>query len=290
VSATSSEQHATALELVGIRKRFVTTAGDQVIALDQVGLSISRGCMVSVIGSNGAGKSTLLAVIGGGMLPDAGLVRIGGADRTRMPSWKRAGLVAHVRQNPEHNVFGGLTVEQNFALRVAGNRRSFGLSRALSKGVRAAAIEALRPFGMGLEDRLHQSASTLSGGQRQAVAMAMAMIGDPEILLLDEHVAALDPKSARVMTRETERLIRERNLATLMVTHDMGHALNDSDRLLMMHRGAVVLDLNREEMKRMDAGELVRRFEMLAGEAMPDRAVLTQGASASGATTTGASR
>jgi putative tryptophan/tyrosine transport system ATP-binding protein len=256
-------------------KRFRGVGRDVLVALDHVDLEVPAGQVVALVGSNGAGKSTLLSIIGGSLVPDAGSVTIRGRDLTQLPSWKRVGIVARVRQNPEHNVLPTLTIEENFSLATAAVQGRFGWGRAGGRRVRDIARRGLEPFGLGLEDRLGVLAGTLSGGQRQAVAVAMATLGDPDVLLLDEHVAALDPKSARLVSEETERVVRQKAITTLLVTHDMRYALARSDRLLMLHRGRVVLDLVAEEKDALDVHGLVERFEALTGEEVPDRTLLS---------------
>jgi putative ABC transport system ATP-binding protein len=256
-------------------KRFQGAGKDVLLAIDDLSLSVPQGQVVALLGSNGAGKSTLLSVIGGNLLPDAGSITIGGEDITLLPSWKRVGKVARVRQNPEQNVFSALTIEENFALALAKLPGRFTLRRAGGKKVRQRAAESLEPFGLGLELRLHALAGTLSGGQRQAVAVAMAMLGRPKVILLDEHVAALDPTSARLVSDETEQLVRSAGITTLMVTHDMAFALERADRLVMLHRGRQVMDIKGEEKAGLDVFGLIGRFEELTGDAIPDRLALS---------------
>jgi putative ABC transport system ATP-binding protein len=256
-------------------KRFAGTGrAEPVVALDHITLDVEPGCVVAIVGSNGAGKSTLLSVIAGNVLADEGQVVVGGQDLTSRPSWRRARQVARVRQDPTQNVFGALSIEENFALRNAGSRGRFGLRLATTRDLRRRAQVALEPFGMGLENRMHTLASTLSGGQRQAVAVAMATFAQPGVLLLDEHVAALDPKSARLVTEQTTHAVRSAGITTLIVTHDMASALANSDRLLMFHRGRMVFDLQGAEKERLDVQGLIDRFEDLAGESLSDRSLL----------------
>lgn len=262
------------LTLDEVRKQFRRPGGaDSVMALDGISLDVRPGTVVGIIGSNGAGKSTLLAAIAGTLLPDGGTIIVGDRDVTSVPSWKRTSVVARVQQNPQANVFGDLTIEENFALKLAGTSR-FGLRRAKSRKVRLTAAELLARFGMGLEDRLDTPAGVLSGGQRQAVAVAMSLAGDPTVLLLDEHTAALDPRSARLVGEETARYIRQAGTTTLMVTHDMRSALADVDRLIMMHRGAIVMDISGAEKSEYTVPKLVERFEELTGDAVSDRVLL----------------
>jgi putative tryptophan/tyrosine transport system ATP-binding protein len=271
-AATSRPQ----LQLIGIRKRFPGPAGaPPTLALDQLSETVDSGQIVGIVGSNGAGKSTLLSVIAGSLFPDEGAVMIDGHDVTAVPSWRRARYVGRVKQNPELNLLGPLTIEENFALAYSYQRPGFRLKGALTHEVRDAAREALRPFGMGLEGKLGSLSQHLSGGQRQAVAVAMATMRRPSVLLLDEHVASLDPTSARLVMDETWRIVREFHITTVMVTHDMGRALAQSDRLLMMHRGRVVLDLSGQEKAHLTVTDLVNRFERESGAAIPDSAILT---------------
>jgi putative ABC transport system ATP-binding protein len=260
------------LLVAGCSKRF-RSGNSTIVAVDHLDLAIPSGQIAAVVGSNGAGKSTLLSLIAGSLLPDDGQIVVAGEDLTLVPSWRRARSLRRVRQSPEANVLATLTIEENFALALTGGRR-FRLRPALSARLRHEAREVLAPFGLGLEDRLHVMSEQLSGGQRQAVAVAMASVGRPSLLLLDEHVAALDPASANLVMAETERLVREHRITTLMVTHDMKRALAHSDRVLMMHRGRIVLDLQGEEKSLTSVADLVQMFEHRAGDVLPDRSLL----------------
>ena len=263
------------LVVVNCTKRYHGAGHEVFTALDGMNLTVARGTVVSIVGSNGAGKSTLLSIVSGNVLPDAGRVIVRGADITSLPSWKRVRTVARVRQNPEFNMLSALTIEENFTLALARGRGRFGLRIAGGQHVRNAARDVLAPLGMGLEKRLGTITGALSGGQRQAMAVAMASIGEPAVLLLDEHVAALDPNSARRVNEITDELVRKANITTLMVTHDMGHALERSDRLIMLHAGRIVLDIDR----RLDAGlsiqDLHDRFAALVGQTLPDETLLS---------------
>jgi putative ABC transport system ATP-binding protein len=274
-SSRAAEGGWPAIEIRGVTKRFAGLGRKETMtALDGLDLTVARGSYIALIGSNGAGKSTLLSLLAGTLLADEGTILVDGGDITDEPSWGRARDIALVRQNPEHNVLSGLTIEQNFALAMLGRTRAFRLARYDRAEVRAAAAAALGRFGMGLEDRLGESTATLSGGQRQAVAVAMAAVRRPKVLLLDEHVSALDPKRARVVGEVTEEIVRDQNITALMVTHDLGRATASTDRILMMHRGKVVMDLEGRDKETMSVAALAGRFEEIVGEALPDRTLL----------------
>lgn len=273
----SSEPAAEAPDLVvsSVHKQFRGAGDEPVTALDGVDLTVPPGTIVSVIGSNGAGKSTLLSVVAGNVLPDRGRVLIRGTEVTGAPSWRRVRQISRVRQNPQDNMVSTLTIEENFALALAGKRGRFRLRTPRRGAVREIAAEVLRPLGMGLENRLSAVSGTLSGGQRQAIAVAMASLGSPALMLLDEHVAALDPNSAARVNEATERIVREQRITTLMVTHDMAHALAHADRLVMMHAGKVVLDLRGAALTDVTPQHLQERFAALSGGTLSDAALLS---------------
>lgn len=273
----SSESAGQAPDLVveGIHKQFRGSGQERVTALDGVDLRVEPGTMISVIGSNGAGKSTLLSLVAGNILADRGRVLIRGRDFTSLPSWRRVREISRVRQNPQDNMVSTLTIEENFALVLAGKRGRFRMRTPRRSAVRELAAEVLRPLGMGLEDRLSAVSGTLSGGQRQAIAVAMASLGSPAVMLLDEHVAALDPNSAARVNEATERIVREQAITTLMVTHDMAHALEHADRLVMMHAGRVVLDLEGGALTGVTPQDLQERFAALSGGSLSDASLLT---------------
>jgi putative ABC transport system ATP-binding protein len=261
------------LQLRRCSRSFSGAGGEEIRAVDNLTIDVPPGQIVAIVGSNGAGKSTLLSLVAGSALVDSGRIVIDGVDETLQPSWRRAALVQRVRQNPADNVIGSLTVEENFAL-VYPDRHRFWLKRRPRHKLRELATRTLAPFEMGLEHRLSTLADELSGGQRQAVAVAMATIARPAILLLDEHIAALDPKSARLVKEATERITRASEVTTLVVTHDMAHALAHSDRVLMMHRGRIVLDLDAAAKSTLDARDLIDLFERQSGDVISDRTAL----------------
>ncbi|MCT6866604.1 MAG: ABC transporter ATP-binding protein, partial [Gilliamella apicola] len=199
-------------------------------------LNISEGEFVTIIGSNGAGKSSLLNVISGDLLADSGSVIINGKNVTRWPAWKRAGLVARVFQDPMVGTCENLTIEENLA--IAYNRgHSFTLSPALNKKLREIFKEKLATLNLGLENRLSDMMGLLSGGQRQAVSLLMSTLQPSKILLLDEHTAALDPKTAQFVLDLTDEIVSQNHLTTMMVTHSMKQALEYGNRTVMLHQG-----------------------------------------------------
>ncbi|WP_432970054.1 ABC transporter ATP-binding protein [Dactylosporangium sp. CA-233914] len=270
VSDTPSPEPA--LHVARCSKSFQGPGQEKVRAVDDVSFTVPAGQIVALLGSNGAGKSTLLSMVAGGTLPDEGRIHVSGADLTELPSWKRVGHLRLVRQNPEYSVFPALTIEENFALAAASTRRRPKMRRA---ELREEATKLLEPFGLNLESRLSALAGSLSGGQRQAVAVAIAMLAGTGLLLLDEHVAALDPRSARLVSDQTEQGLRATGASALMVTHDMTHALERSDRILMMHRGQLVLDISGPDKDDLDAPALIRRFETETGGRVSDRELLS---------------
>ena len=233
-------------------------------ALRGMSLDIPAGQFVTVIGSNGAGKSTFLNAISGDQTVDSGRIAIDGVDVTRMPVWARAERVARVFQDPMAGTCEDLTIEENMAL--AQRRGTFrNLGRAVKASMREGFRERLATLGLGLENRLTDRIGLLSGGQRQAVSLLMAALQPSRILLLDEHTAALDPRTADFVLRLTERIVAESQLTTMMVTHSMRQALD---------QGQVVLDVSGEERKRMDVPDLLHMFEKVRGEKLSDDALL----------------
>jgi putative ABC transport system ATP-binding protein len=226
-----------------------------------------------VIGSNGAGKSTLLNVIAGEVPLDSGYVSIGSEEVTRMPPWQRAGLVARVFQDPRAGTCELLTVEENLAL-AARRGHSRGLRLALDSRKRLQFKHELQRLGLGLENRLRDPMGLLSGGQRQATSLLMAAIQPMQILLLDEHVAALDPRTAAFVLDLTRRVVAEHRLSALMVTHSMRHALAMGDRTIMLHEGRVVLDVAGPERLRMTVDDLIKRFRSQQGEELDSDSLL----------------
>jgi putative ABC transport system ATP-binding protein len=242
-------------------------------ALKGIELTIPQGQFVTVIGSNGAGKSTLLNVLSGDVIPEQGRVLINSQDVTKWSSPKRAKLVARVFQNPLAGSCANLTVEENLALAYRRGRKR-GLRYALNRAVRAEFREHLARLGLGLEKRLGDRMGLLSGGQRQAVSLLMSTLAPNQILLLDEHTAALDPKTAAYVLQLTREIVAERGLTTLMVTHSMRQALALGDRTVMLHEGQIIFDVSGEERAGLEVTDLLHRFEELRGEDLADDALL----------------
>lgn len=242
-------------------------------ALRGMSLDIASGQFVTVIGSNGAGKSSLLNAISGDFPVDSGRIEIDGVDMTRQPVWVRARHVARVFQDPLAGTCEDLTIEENMALAWSrGQKRGFGA--ALNGRLRKVFRERLAVLGLGLEHRLTDRIGLLSGGQRQAVSLLMAALQPSRILLLDEHTAALDPKTAAFVLELTQRIVSENRLTTLMVTHSMRQALDVGDRTVMLHQGQVVLDVSGDERRGLDVPDLLHLFERVRGEAISDDALL----------------
>jgi putative tryptophan/tyrosine transport system ATP-binding protein len=250
------------LEIRNAVKTFNPGTPNEVRALQGVDLTIDDGSFTIVIGTNGSGKSTTLNAVAGSFFLDSGELRIGGTDVTRWPEHRRASLIGRVFQNPFSGTAPNLSIAENFAL-AARRGLSRGLGFALNRRMKTELRDTVRQLNMGLEDRLDNAIGSLSGGQRQALTLLMATWRKPQILLLDEHTAALDPKSADQVIALSEKLIARDKLTTLMVTHSMQQAASLGDRLVMMHRGNVIHDIRGAQKKRVRAAELLERFEEL---------------------------
>lgn len=261
------------LTLTNITKRFFPGTVNERVALDDLTLTLHEGDFVTVIGSNGAGKSTMLNVVAGRYLPEGGRVVIDGADVTRMPEHRRARWVARVFQDPMAGTSPHLTIEENLAIAFERGKRR-GLGMAVTKPKRAIFREALTTLELGLEDRLEMRVGMLSGGQRQALSLLMATYAQPSILLLDEHTAALDPSRAELITRLTGEAVARHRLTTLMVTHNMHQAIELGNRLIMMHEGRIVLEVDEAEKKTITAERLLEEFSKIKGASLADRTLL----------------
>jgi len=230
-----------------------------VTAVDNVSLTIPESQFLVVIGGNGSGKSTLLNLVAGTFFASRGSILLAGRDVTAMPEYRRAGLLGRVFQDPLKGTAAGLTVEENFALAEA--RGQFrGLRPALGRKLREEIRDRLALLEMGIENRLKSKVELLSGGQRQAITILMAVLRRPLVLLLDEHTAALDPRASRTIMDLTRSIIREQALTTLMVTHNLAHALDSGHRTILMNRGKIAHDLSAEHLATMTAEDLFALF------------------------------
>ncbi|QEN89182.1 ABC transporter ATP-binding protein [Labrys sp. KNU-23] len=242
-------------------------------ALRGLSLTIPTGQFLTVIGSNGAGKSTLLNVLSGDAPAERGRIVIEGVDVLRWPTPRRAKLIARVFQDPMAGTCERLSIEENMALAFA-RGRSRGLGTSLNGSRRALFRDKLSILGLGLENRLGDSMGLLSGGQRQAVSLLMATLTGMKILLLDEHTAALDPRTADFVLELTRKIVEEQQLTALMVTHSMRHALDYGTRTVMLHEGQVAFDLDAEHRKGLDVPDLLKLFSKVRGEQLDDDSLL----------------
>ena len=260
------------LALRGVRVVYNRGSTTEVVALRDVSLEVPSGQFVTVVGSNGAGKSSLIQVVSGAARPALGSVTIGGVDVTRAPDYRRATRVARVFDNPQAGTAPELTIEENMALAMNRSRRR-GLRFARSRARRHRMWESLEQLGLGLERRLSDTVAQLSAGQRQSLTLLMAGLCEPEVLLLDEHLAALDPGTQATVMKLTVELVEQLGCTALMVTHNMAHALQLGDRLLVMSRGRVIADLDRQTKAGFTVSELVNTLSD-AGDVLSDRVLL----------------
>ena len=263
------------LELKHISKTFFPGTVNAKTALDDLSLTLHDGDFVTVIGGNGAGKSTMLNAVAGTFTVDSGSILLDGEDITRKPEHRRAADLGRVFQDPMMGTAATMGIEENLAL---ANRR--GQRRTLRPGITAQEREKFRKqlaaLGLGLEDRMTSKVGLLSGGQRQAVTLLMATLKKPKLLLLDEHTAALDPKTAAKVLTLSEKIVEENHLTTLMITHNMKDAIKYGNRLIMMYEGHVIYDVRGEEKKNLQVSDLLQRFEQVSdGEFANDRMLLS---------------
>ena len=252
------------LDIKAINKTFNPGTINANHALKDLSLHLADGESIAVIGGNGAGKSTLLNAVAGVWSVDSGSIHLGGVDMTHLPEYKRAKYIGRVFQDPMMGTAGNMQIEENLALAARrGQRRSLkiGITRAEREQYR----EMLRILDLGLENRLTDKAGLLSGGQRQALTLLMATMQKPKLLLLDEHTAALDPKTAAKVMEVTRTLVNQDRLTTLMITHNMRDAIEYADRLIMMYEGRIALDISGEEKKKLTVEDLLAKFGQATG-------------------------
>ena len=263
------------LRIENIAKTFNPGTITEKIALTGLSLHLAPGEFVTVIGGNGAGKSTLMNSIAGTFFVDRGKIFIDGEDITRWPEYRRARYIGRVFQDPMMGTAAGMMIEENLAIAERRGRRPT-LAWSSSEEKRQEYRELLLSLGLGLEDRLESKVGLLSGGQRQALTLLMATMASPKLLLLDEHTAALDPKTAAKVLEITDRIISEKKLTALMITHNMKDAIAHGNRLIMMHEGRVIIDVSGEEKRRLTVEDLLEMFTRASGgEFSNDRAILS---------------
>lgn len=263
------------LEIKNITKIFNGGTVNEKVALNGISLTLQDGDFVTVIGGNGAGKSTMLNAVAGTFPVDGGSVTIDERDITRLPEHKRAKYIGRVFQDPMVGTAADMWLEENMAMaNMRGKRR--GLSWSITNADRARYKEMLSSLDLGLEERLTTKVGLLSGGQRQAVTLLMASMNTPRLLLLDEHTAALDPKTAAKVLEITEKIVSEKKLTTLMITHNMKDALRLGNRLIMMHEGRIIYDVSGEEKQKLSVSDLLEKFTQASqGEFANDRMLLS---------------
>lgn len=263
------------LEIQNIHKTFNPGTINEKVALNGVNLNLNPGDFVTIIGGNGAGKSTTLNAIAGVWSVDEGKIIIDGVDITKLSEHKRALYLGRVFQDPMTGTATTMSIEENMAIAARrGERR--GLGWGITKKERERYKEALKELDLGLEDRLSSKVGLLSGGQRQAITLLMASLKKPKLLLLDEHTAALDPKTAAKVLAISDKIIQEHQLTAMMVTHNMKDAIAHGNRLIMMHEGKIIYDVSGEEKKNLKVADLLAKFEEVSGgEFANDRMMLS---------------
>ena len=262
------------LKLQNITKTFNAGTVNEKVALSELSLTLNPGDFVTVIGGNGAGKSTMLNMVAGVYPVDAGKILIDGVDVTALPEHKRAAYIGRVFQDPMLGTAADMWVEENLAIADRRGKKR-GFKWAITKADKEAYKTALAELDLGLETRMTTKMGLLSGGQRQAITLLMATLKRPKLLLLDEHTAALDPKTAAKVLEITDRLVKENELTALMVTHNMKDAIAYGNRLIMMHEGRIIFDVSGEEKKSLSVDDLVKKFSQTSGQEFSnDRALL----------------
>jgi putative tryptophan/tyrosine transport system ATP-binding protein len=255
------------LQIKNLLKVFNRDTVSENKVFDGLSLDINNGDFITIIGSNGAGKSTLLNIISGSINVDEGSIALEDKEISRLPEFKRTRLMGRVFQNPSMGTSPTMTILENMSM--AHNKGGrFGLSFGVSKKNITYFKELLSMLNLGLEDKLHTKVGLLSGGQRQALSLLMATMSKPNLLLLDEHTAALDPKTSETIIEMTDKIVRDKNITTLMVTHNLNHAIKLGNRLIMMHRGQVVLDISGEEKKNLTMEKLLGYFDKMQSKDM----------------------
>ena len=261
------------LEIKSIYKTFNAGTVNEKRALQGIDLHLKEGDFVTVIGGNGAGKSTMLNAVAGTWFVDSGSISIGGVDVTHLPEYKRARFIGRVFQDPMLGTAPTMMIEENLAL-AARRGQKRGLGWGINQAERERYRELLHSLDLGLEDRLTSKVGLLSGGQRQALTLLMASLRKPKLLLLDEHTAALDPKTAAKVLELSDRIVEKDHLTTMMVTHNMKDAIAHGNRLIMLYEGRVVIDVSGEEKKKLTVPQLLDLFSRVSGSDEADDKLL----------------
>ncbi|MBQ6065816.1 MAG: ATP-binding cassette domain-containing protein [Clostridia bacterium] len=262
------------LKVSHITKVFNAGTVNEKVAIDDLSITFNDGDFVTVIGGNGAGKSTLMNLIAGVYPIDSGSIILNGEDIAKLPEFKRAKKLGRVFQDPMMGTAADMQIDENLALAYR-RGRGRGLKWGVTKREKEMFREQLARLGLGLEDRMTSKVGLLSGGQRQAITLLMATLQRPDMLLLDEHTAALDPVTAKKVLALSEELINENNLTTMMVTHNMKDAIRHGNRLIMMNAGRIIFDVSGEQKQKLTVDDLMREFAKAGGEDMEDRALLS---------------
>jgi putative ABC transport system ATP-binding protein len=262
------------LQLKNVNKVFCRATIDEVKALHNIDLNVNAEDFITVIGSNGAGKTTLLNIIAGVFPPErGGSIKVNDREIANLSEHKHASYVGRVYQDPHTGTAAKMTIAENLSLAIT-RGQSRGIGRAITKQRKELFRNVLVPLGLGLEDRLTALVGTLSGGQRQALSLVMATMSKPSLLLLDEHTATLDPKTARIVLELTEMIVSRDKMTAIMVTHNMELALRYGNRLIMMHKGRIIVDLDNKQRRNLTIIDLVNAFEEASGEQFTDDSVL----------------
>ena len=252
------------LEIKNVRKTFNKNTINEKKALNGINLHLDEGDFVTVIGGNGAGKSTMLNMIAGVYPIDSGKIEIDGVNISREPEYKRARYIGRVFQDPMMGTAAGMEIQENMALAFRRGQRR-GLGWGIKANEKDFYHDALMKLGLGLQTRMTNKVGLLSGGQRQALTLLMASLQEPKLLLLDEHTAALDPRTAAKVLEITQEIVEEQNLTTLMITHNMKDAISIGNRLVMMHEGRIIYDVSGDEKKKLEVDDLLKKFEEASG-------------------------
>lgn len=270
-----SDTPKTMVKISNVYKTFNPGTVNAKTALNGLELELKEGDFVTVIGGNGAGKSTMLNAIAGVWKPDLGTIEIDGVNVTKMPEYKRAKFLGRVFQDPMKGTAPDMEIAENLSIAARRGKKRM-LSWGCTKKEREKYKQLLKQLGLGLETRLSSKVGLLSGGQRQAVTLLMATLQKPKLLLLDEHTAALDPKTAAKVLEITDKIVNENNLTTLMITHNMQDAINHGNRLIMMYEGRIIIDISGEEKSKLTVEDLLEMFNRASGKKFAnDRTMLS---------------